>query len=361
MQKNNLKSQRIETLDWLRGLMALSIMFYHITPLIFSGFNYSSPLGRLGIYGVSIFFILSGLCMAIVYNSYIKDIKTSLNFFIRRIFRIWPLLWMATILMILLDFDTIKYSWQLIFLNCTTLFGFIKPNAYIVEGAWSIGNEMVFYALTPAIIYLFNRKKSLGNFVLFITILIGLFFSFYILNPNIGLGRQMDTYVNPFNNLFLYVMGIAMYYNLKDVSIKTKTNIILLFSAALLFCFLPFNGDRILIVTGFGRILFVFLAFIIVFCFYKMKPKLPIILEKSLTGLGLISYGIYLYHPIIYKHPLPIVGRYVHNIFGMPTNNPIFLFFLVSALTIIISKISYEFFELKFIKIGKHLTSNSRT
>ena len=149
---SNMKGTRIETLDWLRGLMALSIMFYHLSCWIIRPLDSANPLGRLGIYGVSIFFVLSGLSMAIVYNSYVKSIRTSINFYVRRIFRIWPLFWVACILTILPQvLKTGTYSWKHLFINITTLFGFIKPAAYIPTGAWSIGNEMVYYALTPLI------------------------------------------------------------------------------------------------------------------------------------------------------------------------------------------------------------------
>ena len=57
---------RIESLDWLRGLMAVSIMIYHLTGGLFFTLDSSSVLGRLGVYGVSVFFVLSGLSMAVV-------------------------------------------------------------------------------------------------------------------------------------------------------------------------------------------------------------------------------------------------------------------------------------------------------
>lgn len=90
-------SDRFESLDWLRGLMALSIMLYHFG----SWHDAAHPIGRLGIYGVSIFFILSGLSIAIAYDGFICDIRTSVRFFIRRLFRIWPLLWLAVALVVI--------------------------------------------------------------------------------------------------------------------------------------------------------------------------------------------------------------------------------------------------------------------
>ena len=95
---------RIESLDWLRGLMAIAIMFYHLTSWHISPLDSSNILGRLGIYGVSVFFVLSGLSMAVVYSSFIVDVKTAISFFIRRIFRIWPLLWICIALVTIPSF-----------------------------------------------------------------------------------------------------------------------------------------------------------------------------------------------------------------------------------------------------------------
>lgn len=353
---NNSTTPRIETLDWLRGLMALSIMFYHLA-LPFSSLNSSDPLGRLSIYAVSIFFILSGLCMAIVYNNYIKNIITSLKFFVRRVFRIAPLLWLVIAITLppALVVHAPGFELPRLILNVTLLFGFINPAAFIAAGSWSIGNELVYYALTPLIILLFNFKKQLGNLLFFITLVIGLFFSFRLLDPGLNLAEQWGIYVNPFNNLFLYVMGVAMYYNLKDLRISKKANMILLLAAAILFCFLPFKGDEISIITGFGRVVFVLLSFVIVLCFYKMEINLPKSVKNWLTGFGLITYGVYLYHPVIIIY-LDFILKKIIGITGA-TPRYILLLFLVPIVTYFVAKYSYKYFESKLVKFGKKLTA----
>jgi exopolysaccharide production protein ExoZ len=182
---------RIVTLDWLRGLMALSIMFYHLVYWYITPLPSNNPLGRLGIYGVSIFFLLSGLSMAIVYNNYLKNIRDIVNFYLRRIFRIWPLLWIATILTLLPQFlATGYYDWKIIFLNLTTLFGFYRPTNNIATGAWSIGNEMVYYALTPFIFYFYNKQKKMGNILCLIAIGIALIFAFSIIETEQSIQDQ---------------------------------------------------------------------------------------------------------------------------------------------------------------------------
>lgn len=340
--------QRIEPLDWLRGLMALSIMFHHMNRWFLSPLDSTTALGRLGVYGVSVFFILSGLSMAIVYNSYITNINKTIDFFIRRVFRIWPLLWLVIIIVVVQQYTIgVDYSWKLLFINFTTLFGFIMPTQGIASGSWSIGNEMVYYSLTPILIYCYNKKKWMGNSVLFISFLIGLYFAFYIIDAKSNLSHEWSTYINPFNNLFLYVMGIGMYYNLKDLKIKNWINILILIIACLLFSYLPVKDDLINVIVGVNRLVFVSLSFVIVLCFYKMEIILPKIFSNSLETLGIATYGVYLLHPIVYLGVSSLLITNVYLNFG-----------LVSIITILSAIFLYHYFEVKFIKIGKNLTNS---
>jgi len=331
--------------------MALSIMFYHLYFWIYSPLDSSSPLGRLGVYGVSIFFILSGLSMAIVYHSFINSYKSAVSFFTRRIFRIWPLLWIVCILTLWPDFQGFdKFNHYKFIINITTLFGFIEPASYIATGAWSIGNEMLYYALSPLVFALYNKRKWIGNIFFASTVLIGIYFAFNLLDPYKNIANQWTIYVNPFNNFFLYVMGIAIYYNFKDIRINSKINTLILISAIALFCFLPYTGNQISIVSGIGRLIFVTISFLIVFCFYKMRIKLPNIFSKPLEIFGIATYGVYLLHPV--------ACIYITLLFNkMNIKSDIALYLSVIILTIVTAIISYNKFELKFIKLGKKLTT----
>lgn len=189
---DKVNNSRIETLDWLRGLTALSIMTYHLVMWKFDSLDSSNFLGRLGIYGVSIFFILSGLSMAIVYHKMTVSVKNLITFFLRRFFRIIPLLFIVTTFTVILslykgeNLDFFKY-----FLNVTALFGFLDYKGYIATGAWSIGNEIVYYAFTPFIFFAYNYHKILGNIIFFSTILIGLYFAFFGLRSRYTSKRTM--------------------------------------------------------------------------------------------------------------------------------------------------------------------------
>lgn len=344
----NRKVARIDTLDWLRGLMALSIMFYHLSGWEGRHLESNNILGRLGIYGVSIFFVLSGLSMAIVYNSYIINLNSAFKFIVRRVFRIWPLLWVVCIYLFFQSKTLGEgYSFKFLFFNITTLFGFIKPSAYMATGAWSIGNEMVYYFFTPLIFIVYNYKKSYGNIFLLISFLVGVLFAFFFLDQNLSLDAQWNLYVNPFNNFFLYVGGIGIYYNFKNIDFKSSiVNLVLLISSVI-FCLYPIDGDQIVLVTGIGRIVFVMISFLIVLCFYKLQINLPSFLTKPLELFGLATYGVYILHPVIYF--------FVKDSLNIKSG----LLIIVPIVTVFLSFFLYNYFELKFITIGKRLTSKT--
>jgi peptidoglycan/LPS O-acetylase OafA/YrhL len=237
MQKTN----RIVALDWLRGFCAISIMLYH-----FFFLNTNDILfGKLGIYAVSTFFVISGLSMAIVYNGYIKGYKESVIFFSKRIFRIIPIYIIACILTILLDWlskHNFRYSFTDIILNITTLFGLLNlSSGYIPAGGWSIGNEMCFYLLTPFILYLYDKRKVYGNLFLIAVCIIGLYFCFFLMKPDETI-NQWEIYINPLNNLFLFVAGIAIFYNFNKLKINQFLNMTILFISFTIFLLYPFSS-----------------------------------------------------------------------------------------------------------------------
>jgi len=175
-----------------------------------------------------------------------------------------------------------------------------------------------------------------------IAVLIGLYFAFYRLYENINLDHQWPTYVYPFNNFFLYVSGIGLYYNFSDKNINSRLNLSILFLSLLIFVFLPFK-ERISIVTGCDRILYCILSIIIVFCFYKMKITKLNLVGKLFEQFGMATYGVYLLHPVIKLYLSYLIqSRWL-------------LLILSVFLTIILALTSYYLIENKIIKIGKKI------
>ena len=343
--------KRYETLDWLRGVTACAIMIYHLISWTLWHPQAGSLLGNLGIYGVSIFFVLSGLSMGIVYNHFICNFKSSFIFFIRRLFRLLPLLWVVIVIISLDQFYLTHYfDLSKFILNITLLYGFLAPSEYINVGAWSIGNECVYYAFTPILIMLYNKRKLFGNLALLAAVIIGIYFAFFALDHHLTLAQQWKTYINPFNNLFLYFSGLALYYNFHELKIKRIAPLLIFMSICILWLY-PVAGDQIKIVTDLNRIIFSIAAVTLTLGFYKLEIiTMPSSLSKILSNIGEATYGIYLIHPFVFL--------YITRFFNL---NSYLNILLTIILTLLISNLLYYFYEKPFIKIGKRLTTRSVT
>lgn len=334
---------RIASLDYLRGLMALGIMCYHYLVWSFGVYGSETFLGKIGIYGVSVFYVLSGLTLFVVYQDKLT-VKTLKNFFVKRVGRIYPLLWLCVLLNILLLSKS--YTFSKILLNITGLFGFIAVDQYIPTGAWSIGNELVFYALFPIILIGSKKFKYLIHFLFLITFCCALYFAFFPLLEYNSLGKAWKSYINPFNQLFLFVGGILI-GSLFTIKENNKLGLILLSLAIIIFLLPLSEGDLIHIISGSNRIIYSIGCFILTAAFLIIKfpdfKWVNVILER----LGHISYSLYLIHPIVYW----FLAKY----FKGAENTFLFLSLAIS-ITLVLSNAVYVYFEKRFIDYGRKYT-----
>ena len=292
--------KRNYNLDYLRGLAAFAIMIYHYLSWTLGRFSSDSFMGRVGIYGVSIFYVLSGLTLYFVYIDKMKPTRMELfHFYKKRILRIFPLLWLVTIIAVIIQ----KQSPDFInlFLNLSGLFGFLRWDKYYSTGAWSIGNELVFYVFFPIFIYLVKKSKGLMVLLSFILFSIYIYFAFVKLTPDLKLREQWKDYVNPLNQVFLFLSGFYIGYLSNEVKFNKRITTSLLILGLIVFVFYPVSGDLINLVTGFNRIIFTICCILICFSFFKLNYKFSEKLHKPLKFLGEASYSVYLLHPLSFK------------------------------------------------------------
>lgn len=323
--------KRVHSLDALRGLAALSIMCYHYISWSI-GYGYPA-LDRVGYYGVSIFYILSGLTLFIVYQNMKPDAGDLRDFYIKRFFRIYPLLFLATVLTIAVA--QVDVSPNDIIINITGLFGFIKWDGYIATGAWSIGNELVFYVFFPLFIIVAKKQSYLKWVVFFILLLIYLWFAF-IRIPGESAEQAWKDYINPLNQVFLFYAGFLIGLLLNKINIPNPVTILVCVAATLLFFLVPETGHP---VEGMNRILFTAICIVVCVCFYKSGIHFP----KPFVLLGQASYSLYLLHPIVWS---------LSNNIQMPGELRAIACAVVS---LAVSYITYLYFEKYFMRIGKRM------
>ncbi|RZL45227.1 MAG: acyltransferase [Pedobacter sp.] len=340
-----MRLKRLHNLDYLRGLTSLGIMIFHYLTWNYGEFSAENILGRIGLYGVSIFYCLSGLTLFTVYYDGMTPTFNEVGIFLRRrIFRIFPLLWLATFLTIILS--ALQFNIILIILNLTGIFGFIKWHAYLATGAWSIGNELVFYVFFPIFILLSKRYRAL--FYIFCFLLFGIYcvFAFGIIKNTESIELQWKNYVNPLNQVFLFLGGFLLGFIFKSVKTPNSINIAIISLSLLLFIFYPVSGNTVNLITGFNRLIFTFISLAICFGFYKLSVELPKFIHKPLTILGESSYSVYLLHPIVYLAIMPFFKSH------LPYFNVVGLGFLI-IISLLLSYYIYQYVEKYFIKMAR--------
>jgi peptidoglycan/LPS O-acetylase OafA/YrhL len=327
--------------------MALGIMVYHY--LAWSGFvnNAGTFLGKIGVYGVSIFYVLSGLTLYIVYNEKLHH-KTIGFYFIKRIFRIFPLLWLCIFLSIF--FLGRSGDLMTIILNLTGLFGFFAHDKYIAIASWSIGNELVFYVLFPGVILLSKKTRHAPLIFFVISAAIACYFAFSVLSVNTPLWIQWSSYLNPLNQVVLFSGGVLTGQLLSGKKIPNQFGIAILLFSFLAFVFYPVDGDQGSLIAGINRIAFVFLSFLITASFFIIDFRIGKIAGFLLSKLGEISYSLYLLHPIVFT----LVKKYS----GLTGTTSVIISGFV--MTILLSFLVYYFYETRFINLGQRIINRQK-
>lgn len=282
--------------------MALAVLVFHYDKWLTGTWDASSLQGRLGVYAVSTFFVLSGLTLSLVYETQIDYTARSwARFFRKRFWRIFPLLWAATAATLLLD-DSPR-SASLIFLNFTGLFGFVNPANDIATGAWSIGCELVFYSAFPVLFLLSNKKKALFAMACALIFALGFLGAFAWFDPE---KREQNewwaNYTQAANHAFFFVSGMAIgIFREKLERFPTWIWQMQLPMAAAAFVLWPTGHDPYELVSGWNRVVFSTLVMLAVAAFFYSKIKLGGFPHKTLAWLGAVSYSLYLLHPLVFR------------------------------------------------------------
>lgn len=343
--------ERIFGLDYLRGMSALLIVFYHFNSWSFHLEN-TNTLTRFGIYGVAIFYILSGLTLYNVYKSKLNTVNEVFVFFQKRIFRLFPLLWLVTILTIF--GSSTNFTIERICLNFSGLFSFFSYNSYIAGGAWSIGNELVFYSVFPIILISFRKHYIFYWLYGAITLGLLIYFAFFLIKPIGELSNQWHIYIHPLNQVFYFVIGILIGVTFKqNVSLENKnSSYLIILISLIIFIIYPVN-TKIELIHGNNRLIFSALCVLMTFGFYKLKKMTFQFLHVLLNWIGEISYTIYLMHPIVWN-----VTKRLLNYFN--SDNWILQFSISLAITFFASHLIYNFYEKKIVHFSNMLINKKK-
>jgi len=347
----------IKGLNGLRAIASMTVVIGHIELIkrdtgLDNSFIIFQNWGSLG---VNLFFVLSGFLITTLLL--IEKEKTGSinrkNFYVRRSLRILPLYFLILISSILIF--NYSPSWITLVL-CASIFPniahafslgwFYSPNL------WSLGVEEQFYLFWPSIL-----KRKLKSIVIICLLFIFVYpllphIIQFILNKydlaeeNLNLVEKVYNVLN-FNSMATGSLISIIYYHPNTLIKKllTFSTVLNVFMVTLPFILWFSNINFGFFQATIYSLLFAWMIILIV------NGTLTSLFDnKILNFLGQISYGIYMYHYIILLLLMKIMYPYFekHSILSN-----VFLYSLVIILTVMVSYLSYHFFEKTILKFKK--------
>jgi peptidoglycan/LPS O-acetylase OafA/YrhL len=362
-----------KTLDGVRGVAILMVIFSH--------FNYDSllqkkdmvfepVLSRLNMFGdtgVDLFFLLSGyLITTILLESKAKPVNEYLkNFYARRFLRIFPLYYLILFLLfILLPFFIIYDQAAQKFLE-NQLFVWLylsnwpgigidwdSSSSFWLGHFWSLAVEEQFYLMWPMVVYFSDNKslKLINTFLILLSVCSVTIFSF---NSDLIFFEWRTVS----RGGALCLGSLIAIYSYEKHDFKFITGNPLLFITSLLIYFAALCSPRLSFFNAhIHYAAWFFYAICFVFLINIKKGLLHNILSsRILAFLGIISYGLYVYHGVL----RPQVYTYIENFFASYSTGfvlfDLFIYsILVLVLNVIIATISYYCYEKLFLKMKKY-------
>ena len=158
------KSSQINSIQYLRGLAAIVVVIRHLLDrtekynIIAPGFNGV----EIGLWGVDLFFVISGFVMVYITQRRQFSFKLIVNFWLRRFLRISPLYYIMTVIMLIGAFY-MPQATQLKPSVAHTLASFlylptINPLPVLAVG-WTLNYEMYFYLIFGCVLFLPSKYQ----------------------------------------------------------------------------------------------------------------------------------------------------------------------------------------------------------
>jgi peptidoglycan/LPS O-acetylase OafA/YrhL len=346
-------------LDGLRGVAILLVVFLHN----FRFLNYFF----FGWLGVDLFFVLSGFLITDILLDTLDKPHFLKNFYMRRILRIFPLYYFILIicLLILPHIKTLQLNLNYYTNNQVWLWTYLQNWLYTLKEPfgsqmllhlWSLAVEEQFYLIWPITILLIRRPKILFA-VMTVVLLMVAVIRFVLWSYHIGELAYSSLYT--FTRIDGICVGcmLALLMRINPGFLKKYTSLVVFFIAILNFGFYFLNHQHayaLPYLAFVGYTTFAILFGILVYEAVIGESKIINFLfnNRILKFFGKISYGLYIYHWPVY---ILLFEPIQHSLFHISVFNEKTSFITASVavtiVSILISFLSYEYFEKSFLKL----------
>ncbi|MCR8717638.1 acyltransferase [Pseudomonas syringae] len=345
---------KIVSLQYLRGFAALLVVVAHNSFLLGEGWTGHIP----GALGVDVFFIISGFIMTLItYQSPERPI----SFFIRRLFRLWPALFVVWLVSYLFVYPKADFDQRV----CSLYFCL---QDYSAEGPsfgfsplgppWTLTYEVMFYlifTLSMSISYLY-RSAVCALFFMASSIVFQLYYN----------GRFDFSAQSALDSITVHVWQVWIKLIANTITVEFIAGMML--AELMLANKLPVltrSGRRLIQMTlslavisaciigpqVFGMSGGFWLALVIVVSTVMLSYHSEAAGSGVLIFLGNISYSLYLVHYAL----IVFLGRFIPD--NASTIDKAGLFVLSITVSIGVAFVMFNWIETPFIRVGKKVAS----
>lgn len=346
---------KIQNIQALRGVAVLSVVFFHLLMIErkYGGSETILPeFFQFGMFGVDLFFVISGFVMFTVSRGKFQIPKHALRFIYHRVARIYPTYWVYSILVLIVFL--LKPTWvnnsqgnQVNILSSFLLFP--SQTLPLVMVGWTLIHEMYFYLIFFIIFLLISERHLVYAIFIWGMCVV-------LLNLNVESSAPTLAIIShPLTFEFLGGCILASIYYKKEIKIK---NSILLMLASLsllsaIYGYLYYNRVTGQIAPiGWWRIVIFGIPALFMVCCLTNAERNGLVMHSSLILIGDASYSLYLSHGLT----MSVIGR-IWRIF--PSDNVldnILMMPILIILVLIVGFISYRVVEIPLLRLSRKIT-----
>ncbi|MBJ2067508.1 acyltransferase family protein [Serratia odorifera] len=365
-----MKNNNIESIQLLRGIAALMVVFGHNRSLL-GDINSGSFMDYLTLnaaFGVEIFFIISGFIIA--YSTKRLLSYPIVDFTIKRFFRVYPLYFMVFSLFIMVigynsssgtwlgpefSLTNVLKSYLLLPLDPNNIAPYYGWGTLVVS--WTLGYEVYFYLLFALSMALSKKYRSyLCALLLVAGYLLGCMLpgGQFTLDANsftiadIGAWRNVGFIFNPIVLDFVLGLMLAELYQSKYSRLFHHKPTAVLMIPIFIICILFWlTGYR----AGQGITHSAVIALALIVALLTMEHAFKLTLPSVLVNIGAYSYSLYLIHVPVLK----FIQIHGDRLPGLPANEGVVKYIYSISLSISLSIILYYFVEQRLIKFARNI------
>ena len=354
-QTENTPLSKIINIQALRGVAVLLVVLFHLVTIEqkYGGVKTILPnFLNVGMFGVDLFFVISGFVMVSVTKGKFLNIKHAAQFLYHRASRIYPTYWVYSLLVlgVFLFKPTLVNSSQGNEVNIVASFLLLPSDRLpLVMVGWTLIHEMYFYLVYFFILLFISEKHLVNALVLWAAVIIGANFSLELATPFEKL------VFHPLTIEFIFGCFVAIYYFRKNNKILRED--LLLSLAAVGFIAMIYGQNLYYQHTesfepqGWWRILIFGLPALSIVFYFINAERNGFVFHSSLVRIGDTSYSIYLSHILT----LSAVGR-IWSSFSIDStwDNVIMIPILIIS-AIIVGMLSYRYVERPLLTYSRRI------